>query len=143
MVTPAGYAIPAAGVTILSNLPLAAFAFVQASGISPIRQILKDKDTGNFSPFPFISLYTNCAIWSLYGILQNDQTIMIANVAGTIAGLIYTGIFAMNTKQSMMKYYVGSSALMGIFLSSPIWAASVGLTAPTVLGMILLYIIVL
>ena len=132
--TPAGYAISPTGVLVLSNLPLAAFAFVQASGIAPIRQILKDKDTGDFSPFPFVSLYTNCAIWSLYGVLQSDQTILIANIAGTVMGLIYTGIFAANTKTSMMKYFAGSSGILGIFLSSPFWAQSVGMDAPTILG---------
>eukprot|EP01084_Bolivina_argentea_P024952 46440_1 len=132
--TPAGYSIPAVGVTVLSNLPLAAFALVQASGIAPIRQIVKDKDTGDFSPFPFISLFTNCAIWSLYGMLQQDQTILIANIAGTVVGLVYTGIFAANTTNSMMKYYVGSSAILGTFLTSPFWAPTMGMDAATILG---------
>merc|ERR1719206_182078 len=92
--TPAGYAISPLGVTVLSNLPLAAFAFVQVSGLSPIRQILKDKATGQLSPFPFVSLFTNCSIWSLYGALQQDQTILIANLAGVVAGAAYTAIFA-------------------------------------------------
>eukprot|EP01083_Nonionella_stella_P274331 931090_1 len=132
--TPAGYAIPPIGVTVLSNLPLCAFAFVQASGLSPLRQIFKEKATGDLSPFPFISLYTNCAIWTLYGILQQDQTILIANIAGTIVGAVYTGMFAKYTHVSMMKYYVGSGAILGLFLSSPMWASALGTDAATILG---------
>ena len=133
--TPAGYAISPLGVTVLSNLPLAAFAFVQISGLSPIRQILKDKATGDLSPFPFVSLYTNCAVWSLYGILQQDQTILIANVAGTVVGAVYTVLFAKYTHQSMMKFYVGSGAILGIFLSTPAWSQQLlGVDAATILG---------
>ena len=133
--TPAGYAISPLGVTVLSNLPLAAFAFVQVSGLSPIRQILKDKATGDLSPFPFVSLYTNCAIWSLYGVLQSDQTIIIANFAGTVVGAAYTLLFARYTDQNMMKFYVGSGALLATFLSSPVWSQSLlGVDAATVLG---------
>merc|ERR1712013_307689 len=132
--TPAGYAISPLGVTVLSNLPLAAFAFVQASGMSPIRQILKDKATGELSPFPFVSLFTNCSIWSLYGYLQTDQTILVANIAGVVAGTAYTAIFAQHTHQSMSKYYLGSGALLATFMSSPVWAPMMGTDAATVLG---------
>ena len=86
-------------------------------GFAPIRQILREKQTGELSPFSFISLYTNCAIWTLYGSLTSDQTILIANVAGVIAGLSYTYLFAKYTHMSMMKYYVGSVGIMGALLS--------------------------
>jgi len=132
--TPAGYAIPPVGVTVLSNLPLAAFFYVQLSGLSPIRQILKDKATGELSPFPFISMITNCAIWTLYGVLQSDQTIIVANAMGVVAGAAYTAIFAKHTHQSMMKYYAGSGAILATFLSSPMWAEALGTDATTVLG---------
>ena len=49
--------------TVLYVVPLIAFAFVLMSGVSPIRKILKDKSTGDLSPFPFISFYTNCGIY--------------------------------------------------------------------------------
>merc|ERR1712154_627686 len=75
-----------------------------------------------------------CAIWSLYGVLQQDQTIMVANMAGVMGGAAYTALFARYTHQSMMKYYAGSGALLAAFLSSPVWAESVGTDAVTVLG---------
>eukprot|EP00483_Globobulimina_turgida_P013104 UN13128 len=43
-------------------------------------------------------------------------------------------MFAKYTDQSMMKFYAGSGALLGIFLSSPMWAPMVGTDAVTVLG---------
>ena len=142
--TPAGYAISPVGVTVLSNAPLMAFAFVQISGLSPIRQILKDKETGDLSPFPFISLYTNCAIWSLYGILQSDQTIIVANLAGCVAGVAYTAIFAKYTNQNMMKFYAGSGALLATFLSSPFWSQQMmGIEAAQVLGIKYIHFIVI
>lgn len=57
----------------------------------------------------------------MYGVLTGDQTILVANVAGTIAGVLYTGIFARYTHISMMKYYLGSVGIMGPLLSSPYW----------------------
>eukprot|EP00485_Elphidium_margaritaceum_P010495 CAMPEP_0202706100 /NCGR_PEP_ID=MMETSP1385-20130828/18581_1 /ASSEMBLY_ACC=CAM_ASM_000861 /TAXON_ID=933848 /ORGANISM="Elphidium margaritaceum" /LENGTH=195 /DNA_ID=CAMNT_0049364493 /DNA_START=24 /DNA_END=607 /DNA_ORIENTATION=+ len=132
--TPAGYAVSPLGVTVLSNLPLAAFAFVQVSGMAPIKQILSNKTTGDLSCFPFVSLYTNCAIWTLYGWLQSDPTLLYANAVGLVCGAAYTAIFAKYTHQSMSKYFVGSAGILGVFLSSPVWAPLVGTDAPTVLG---------
>ena len=68
--------------------------------------------------------------------LQQDQTILVANLAGVVAGAAYTAIFAKYTHQSMMKYYAGSGALLGAFLSSPAWAPALGTDAVTVLGII-------
>jgi len=119
--TASGYTMAPLTVTMISNAPLVAFGFVQLSGLSPIRQIIKEGKTGEFSPFPFVSLYTNCAIWELYGILNDDSTIKIANFAGVILGLAYTAIYSRYTHQSMMPYYLGSSSLLAVMLSSPYW----------------------
>ena len=56
------------------------------------------------------------------------------SLAGVVAGAAYTAIFAQHTHQSMSKYYVGSGALLGTFLSSPRWAPALGTDAATVLG---------
>lgn len=134
--TAAGYTMSPIMVTALANAPLLAFAFVQAAGLDPIKQILKKKDTGKLSPLPFLSLFTNCANWSLYGYLVDDPTILIANVIGTIFGGIYTGIFWKNTQMNMLPYFIGSSAILSVMLSSPIWLGS---HATDLLGMYALY----
>mmetsp|Transcript_58812 Transcript_58812/g.97315 ORF Transcript_58812/g.97315 Transcript_58812/m.97315 type:complete len:182 (+) Transcript_58812:1-546(+) len=102
--------------------------------MAPIKQILSNKTTGDLSCFPFVSLYTNCAIWTLYGWLQSDPTLLYANAVGLVCGAAYTAIFAKYTHQSMSKYFVGSAGILGVFLSSPVWAPLVGTDAPTVLG---------
>jgi len=119
--TTAGYTISPLMLTAISNAPLLAFGFVQLSGLAPIRKILQDGKTGELSPFPFVSLYTNCAIWELYGILNNDYTIKIANLAGIVLGMAYTAVYSRYTSQSMMPYYLGSSSLLAVMLSSPLW----------------------
>lgn len=119
--TASGYTMSPLMVTAISNAPLLAFGFVQLSGIAPIRQVLKEGKTGELSAFPFVSLYTNCAIWELYGILNDDYTIKVANLAGIVLGLSYTAIYSRYASQSMMPYYVGSSSLLGIMLTSPYW----------------------
>lgn len=83
VVTAGGYSMAPALITVVSGAPLLAFAYVQASGLSPILKIVADKGTGDFSPLPFISLFTNCAVWGLYGVLTSDQTILVANAAGS------------------------------------------------------------
>lgn len=120
-ITAAGYTLSSTTITLLSNAPLLAFALVQASGISPIVNIVQNKRTDNLSPFPFVSLYTNCFIWTLYGYLNHDATVLYANGAGIIAGLIYTGIFAKYTHISMLKYYAGSIAILAPMLTSHLW----------------------
>ncbi|ETO23208.1 hypothetical protein RFI_13977 [Reticulomyxa filosa] len=51
--TKAGYVLSPLATTVLCNAPLLAFALVQMSGISPIQHILREKQTLNYSPFPF------------------------------------------------------------------------------------------
>lgn len=122
--TASGYTMSPLTITMISNAPLLAFSLVQLSGLAPIRQIMKEGKTGELSPFPFVSLYTNCAIWELYGILNNDPTIKVANLAGVVLGLAYTAIYSRYTQQSMMPYYLGSSSLLAVMLTSPFWLST-------------------
>jgi len=108
-------------ISLLKNAPLVACFFAQASGISPILSILKNKRTDSLSPFPFISLYANCAMWLLYGYLGGDWTVINSNIAGFILGLIYTAIFAKYTNMSMKKYYIGSILFLLPMLTCPYW----------------------
>ena len=49
-------------------------------------KIWSDKSVGSFSVFPFLSLLTNCVIWSFYGYLRSDNTVLIPNAIGVLAG---------------------------------------------------------
>jgi len=116
--TKAGYVLSPLATTVLCNAPLIAFGLVQMSGISPIRHILREKQTMNYSPFPFVSLITNCSLWTLYGHLANDNTIFYANMAGILAGLSYTSIFHKYTSMKMFPYYFGSFSILSVLFGS-------------------------
>eukprot|EP01084_Bolivina_argentea_P082381 149152_1 len=119
--TQAGYTMSPLLLTTLSTAPLVAFGCIQVAGFAPIKQIWQEKQTGDLSPFPFVSLFTNCSIWTLYGLLLNDQTLIVANGIGASFGIGYTLFFTKYTHMSMLPYYSGSLGLLGIILSSPIW----------------------
>mmetsp|Transcript_11140 Transcript_11140/g.16684 ORF Transcript_11140/g.16684 Transcript_11140/m.16684 type:complete len:221 (+) Transcript_11140:324-986(+) len=86
--------------------------YLQYSGLSTCQKIKKDGTTGDFSPAQFVSLYTNGAVWVIYGALAQDMTVLIPNSTAVLAGLYYTSVFASYHKESMMKWYVGSAAIL-------------------------------
>ena len=38
------------------------------------------------SAFPFVSLLTNCVIWTYYGLLRSDMTVLVPNALGILTG---------------------------------------------------------
>ena len=63
------------------------FLGLQASSVQTAMKILKEKSVGKLSPIPFLCLLTNSIIWTMYGFLKNDMTVLIPNVSGSVAGL--------------------------------------------------------
>jgi len=59
-----------------------------------MKEIIANKSTGKLNPLPFVSLAGNCVIWSLYGYLQSDMTVLLPNATGLAFGCLYTAIFA-------------------------------------------------
>jgi len=122
----------------LAIAPPACFFFLQTSGLKTVSLIKKAKKTGDLSPLPFVSLYTNCIVWSLYGFLQNDMTVMLPNVSGALFGLYYTYVYhKYNTGPSLAPYYFGSTAIIGgvagaaLTLDPATAATGIGLTGCT------------
>lgn len=66
------------------------FLCMQASSCKTGINIISSKSTGALSLLPFVSLLVNCIIWTLYGILQDDNTIIVPNAIGIPAGLFCT-----------------------------------------------------
>lgn len=64
------------------------FTGMQIASVKTAYGIHKAKDTGDLSPLPFTSLAVNCLVWSLYGLLKKDLTVLIPNVNGIVLGLI-------------------------------------------------------
>jgi solute carrier family 50 protein (sugar transporter) len=76
-------------------------------------KILREKTTGQLSLLPFISLFTNCVIWTWYGYLLQDSTIMLPNASGLVVGLIYTSIFLRHAASNQTPMLLGSAAICG------------------------------
>ena len=62
--------------------------------LKTMKDIIKNESTGNLNPLPFVSLAANCVVWTLYGVLQSDMTVLLPNATGMCFGLAYTAVFA-------------------------------------------------
>ncbi|EGD77807.1 hypothetical protein PTSG_08897 [Salpingoeca rosetta] len=110
--TAAGFTIPTALLTLLQVSGPAFFLSLQLSGSVATRQIIKEKSVGKLSILPSLSLFTNCVIWTWYGHLIGDMTVMLPNVSGAIFGAAYTAVYLKYTTQSQAKLLAGSSAII-------------------------------
>lgn len=63
------------------------FLGLQASSVQTAMKIIKEKSVGKLSPIPFLCLLTNSIIWTMYGVLKKDLTVLIPNASGSLAGL--------------------------------------------------------
>lgn len=64
------------------------------------------------SMLPFASLVTNCAIWTWYGVLLQDSTVMLPNASGLLVGLACSGIFLKYTTKSQLPMVAGSGLIV-------------------------------
>lgn len=63
------------------------FLGLQGSSVQTALKIIKEKSVGKLSPIPFLCLLTNSIIWTMYGVLKKDLTVLIPNASGSLAGL--------------------------------------------------------
>lgn len=66
---------------------------MQAAALDTARLIVIHKSTGKLHALPFISLFTSCLIWTYYGLLIKDMSVLVPNALGIMIGLISMGIF--------------------------------------------------
>jgi len=78
--------------------------------------IINAKDTGALSPVGFLSLLTNCVVWTIYGLKKNDMTVLVPNSIGIATGLFCSTAFHNNCKEAPVKLY-GVIALLLSFLA--------------------------
>lgn len=74
-------------------------------------RIISEKSVGKLSPFPFASLLTNSFIWSLYGLLTKDPTVLLPNCSGVLTGLYCFCAFVNNSAASS-KIVISCSILL-------------------------------
>ena len=95
------------------------FLGMQLSAVLSAVNIVKDKTVGPLSIFPFVSLFTNCVLWSLYGLLKNDTTVLFPNIIGIVSGLFCIVAYQLNCSPSAVpKVYYLFSTLIVIFAVS-------------------------
>lgn len=95
------------------------FMAMQVSSLSTARQVYTSGSVGNMSIFPFLSMWSNSFLWTLYGLLRNDYTVWVPNFTGSIVGLVGTYLFHMNSPaeryERESKYYFFLAGLITLY----------------------------
>jgi solute carrier family 50 (sugar transporter) len=84
------------------------FLSLQFSSVMTAAEITKTKTCGLLSPLPFISLFTNSFVWSLYGMMKMDGTVFIPNSCGVIASLYCILAFHKHAVTKPNKLYIAA-----------------------------------
>ena len=87
---------------------------MQAAALDTTRKIFMNRSTGKLSPLPFISLFTNCVVWTYYGILIKDMSVTVPNGVGVLAGIISSGIFQLFADFVPLKEYAAALAVVAL-----------------------------
>jgi solute carrier family 50 protein (sugar transporter) len=85
---------------------------MQISSVKTALKIVEDKSVNKLSALPFVALLTNCIVWSLYGYLKWDFTVLIPNFTGVLAGLFGTICFHKFCSTVPAKLYTISTAVV-------------------------------
>ena len=100
---------------VVRGLQIAGPAFFlsfQGSAVKTALQIIADKSVGPLSAFPFVSLLTNCVIWSYYGMLKSDLTVLVPNAVGVLTGAgCVMGYHKYATKKPLSMYAVAAAII--------------------------------
>lgn len=91
------------------------FLGMQCSSLYTAYEIHHGKSTNKYSPFPFISLITNCAVWTTYGSLKKDYTVLCPNISGLIVGVVCATIFHNYSAKGvdiLHRYYLVSGCII-------------------------------
>jgi len=76
-------------VSLSGNLaPFASFVVTMAP-LPTIRDMAKEKNVGKMPLLPYSSMFVNCFVWSVYGLLKFEKKVYITNMIGCILGLYY------------------------------------------------------
>lgn len=100
---------------VVRGLQIAGPAFFlsfQGSAIKTALQIIADKSVGPLSAFPFVSLLTNCVIWTYYGLLKSDMTVLVPNALGILTGAGCVMGYHRFALKKPLSMYAGAAALI-------------------------------
>lgn len=107
--------------TVLRYLGPLFFMAMQVSALATAARIYQSRAVGSLSVFPFLSMWTNSFLWSLYGYLVGDYTVLVPNFTGALTGLVTSVVFHVHADEEQYerenkRYYVlaGSISLFGL-----------------------------
>lgn len=92
------------------------FLSLQCSSVMTAIEITKTKSCGLLSPLPFVSLFTNSFVWSLYGLLKMDGTVFVPNSCGVVASLYCILTFHKHAVVKPNKLYIVSLVVSSLAL---------------------------
>lgn len=98
------------------------FLGMQASSVRTALTIIADKSVKSLSPIPFVSLLTNCVIWTFYGFLRKDNTVLIPNAAGVLSGAFCVSAYQRHEITSSTQVYT----IAGLIIAFAIGCALLG-----------------
>ena len=87
------------------------FLGMQGSALQTALEVIANKSVNLLSPLPFVSLFVNCIVWSMYGILRGDNTVLIPNLIG-----IFVGFFCSLSYQRFAKSTPRGLYIVSLFL---------------------------
>lgn len=90
------------------------FLSLQTSSLKTALGILSDKSTGKLSPIPFVSLLTNCILWTYYGYIRKDLTVLVPNAIGVATGAICAYSYQKYAKETPTRVYLVSAIITAI-----------------------------
>jgi solute carrier family 50 (sugar transporter) len=105
---------------VVSTLKVAGplfFLGLQGSSVKTAFEIIQNKSVGGLSMLPFASLLTNCIIWSLYGILKKDSTVLYPNALGILSGTFCVGSYKRYSTKSDLSTIIGAFLIIAFSTS--------------------------
>nr|AAD03390.1 saliva [Drosophila melanogaster] len=93
--------------SLLSTTAVISTVFQFLSGAMICRKYIQKKSTGDSSGVPFICGFLSCSFWLRYGVLTNEQSIVLVNIIGSTLFLVYTLIYYVFTvnKRACVKQF--------------------------------------
>lgn len=78
---------------LLSALSPTIFIVLQYSFVKSAIDLHKDSNERGLSIIPYLTLLSNCTVWSLYAMMRGDMPVLVANTVGVCVGTACTVTF--------------------------------------------------
>jgi len=103
------------GHVLLRVVGPAMFMAMQISSLNTARQVWINQEAGKLSIFPHLSMWSNSFLWTLYGLLRADFTVLIPNFTGALTGLVCTYVHHKYSSDAQLEkdsvYFIGAGCV--------------------------------